>query len=61
MANRDRDPYSDADFIEDMTEETLASQEQERQLRQRQQEQQRARQTDDDGTYFDQDDLDDLQ
>ncbi len=60
MANRDRDPYGDADFIEDMTEETLASQEQERQQRQRQ-EQERSRQVDDDATYVDQDDLDDLQ
>ncbi|MCQ4041037.1 hypothetical protein ACFOSC_10000 [Streptantibioticus rubrisoli] len=62
MANRDRDPYSsDTDFIEDMTEETLAAQEQERQQRQHQQEHQRARLADEDATYFDQDDLEDLQ
>lgn len=56
MDGRERDPRGDQGYTEDMTEETLAAREQERQERQHRQERQRGQQTDEGGSYSDQDD-----
>ncbi|GAA2266137.1 MULTISPECIES: hypothetical protein [Kitasatospora] len=60
MADRERDPYGETHYMDDLTEETQSVQEQERQLRQHRQESRRSAPTDED-TSYDQDDLEDLQ